>query len=372
MVGATGDLRQIGLGDLLLAYYETRPLYVPEAATSLTLAATLSARGTTPPVAMLSGTLTPAQQFKFNYPIGGTVNSGTATWQCDVGDGRNNGPSGFVTSTPQAIGSTGVSVAWAAGGTINTDNRHFAVVNGWDEIPLISGNAPRATFKFDDSLAANVGPIYAAYGLSSKEPMLLSGQSVSTVLTTEPGALLCNTSGVPALASGTDLAIEAHFVIEQNFIADGNFATVPLAFNGVNAADNTKSRLECSFGGNAFAGAVNLYGALRRDSSGTPATLAVFSDPTKGKVDNSPHVMCVDFVSGQIYIDGVAVCTPVSLNRGVASTFGRATLFGVKRGTAAVAGTDLFRGGISAVLYTRTTSAAQKLLIDDTLAGVGL
>lgn len=349
------DLRLVGLGSDLWAYYDLRPT-VSDAPESATMSSTLAVSGTTQPVVTLSGPLSPPRDIRIQYPVGGL--RGTATYRitADAGSSSQTIYTGTTSASAVDIGG-GNSISFGDGGISYTAHNgtnpttatmHQSQVVSWEELTGL------ANATLTDLLSSGHGHRFEAYGLNSRLPSLFMNQTV-----------LANEDGVPAKVTGTDTPFEVWMLYESWRMINSSNAMFPWAFNNKTDA-NTKSYIECVMTGPLHA-TPRRMGTRRKDSSGSPLEVSMFTD--QYSVDAGPHVhrSIVSDVS-DIFIDGkTGRSATVSLDRGVATNLDRFVLGGSKRGTAALTG--LCSGRVTALALTAPLSNAKALSAALALAG---
>jgi hypothetical protein len=112
----------------------------------VTLGSTLRATGTTPPAVTLSGTAVGqvAPHLEIDSVAGGT-GLGQATYKWSANGGTSYVATGVLTAAgPTALGTTGYSVAFAAG-PYNIDNKWDGTVSGWQDQSGLGNHGIEAT-----------------------------------------------------------------------------------------------------------------------------------------------------------------------------------------------------------------------------------
>lgn len=347
------DLRNLGLGSDLWAYYDLRPT-VSGATASITLATTLDGNGTTPPTVTISGSLATPRQVVITYDTGGAI--GTMEYRMVV-DGETlfnavSSDTGGGNCTVDIGG--GNSIVFNAG-TYNVDNTH------WVQCTAVAELTGLANATLDNALSG-VGFRYEAHGLNGTTPCLRAIKNPSA---------LSNTTGVPALVTGVDTDFEIHLLFEQAKHISGTGAGVVWGFSQSAAGHTTKSYLRKVATGPTNTSA-SRWLIRRRDSSGAPANVDVQSDGTT-YADLDPHVMTdVITASGQMHHNGVPgrAAGASTLHRGVSTDLNRFSLGNINLSTAGFSTANQCLGRYSAMALTAPLSDANRMKIWKALAGI--
>lgn len=337
------DLRLLGLGSKLLAYYDVRP-GVSGAQASITLSLTLRGAGASPPTVTIQGALVAPRQCYVTYSVGGAL--GTMQYVARLGDSVLSGTSPVSGLVDIGNGNTLVFGA----GTYATTHIH------WTECTSLAELTGRANSALTSALAGG-GARYEAYGLNGRSPSLLF-----------PTSALANESGIPALASGVDIPLEVWLLGETYQHISGVGTSTMWAFTNQSGTHNTKSFLLARACGPTVSGLESKYLLQRRDSGAVPATVSLICDQLHSDLD--PKVIrSVLTSSGQMHFNGMpGKAAAATLNRGVASTFDRFTVGGFYPGTAGFSSANWWLGRFSALAITQPLTDAEALLVTKALA----
>ena len=353
------DLRLLSLGSKLKAYWDVRPA-VSGATASLTLSSTLQGQGTSPPTVTITGSLSTPRHVVITYEIGGAI--GTMKYRMVVYGNTPSDPYTLYNAVSVDRGDGKAEVDIGGGNTIvfgvgpyNADNVHAVQCTSWGELTGL------ANASLTDALSG-VGVRYESYGLNSTTPCLRGVKSPSA---------LANTTGVPTLASGNDVHLRVHVLGEGAKHISGTGASIIWGFSQSGAANTTKSYIRKVATGPTNTNA-SRWLLQRRDSSASPATAQVVSDGNS-YADLDPYVF-TDIVSAsaQIHRNGMPCrSADVNLDRGVATTLDRFSIFNINLGTTGFTTALQYTGRIAALAITDDTiTAAEQLLIWKAYAGV--
>lgn len=344
------DLRQVLTSSELLAYWDLRP-YVSGAQASLTLSATLASFGSTPPIVLMTGSLSPPRQVKISYA---SVVANVVSYRIDCGDGWN-ASTGFSGTFNQTAGATvsigsGNSIVFPIG-TYNTDNSHWAKAASWGEL------TGRANSTLTDTLSVGLGHRYEAYGMGGVLPSLYMWNSY-----------MANSLAIPALVSGTDIAFEMWMLYETWTLTDAAKAFAIWCFSHTLVANNGKNVIDLITTGPSNAVAALAWIIQRLDGGGAPAFARFISTY---KPDLSPKVVrAVVSANGQLYVNGLPTrpAGNQSLNRGAITSVDQFILGAAPLGTTAPTNT-FAQGRITALALCNPLAAGRDLVCGKALAG---
>jgi len=339
-VGTISDLRQLGLGSKLLAYYDTRSS-VSGAQASLTMSATLQKNiGSTSPAVTITGPLSPPRQVKCTYTTGGAL--GAMAYVIYLGDS-------VLSGTSPADGIVGIGngndVVFGAG-IYSTADSHYSEITSHAELTGLAGDTLLT------STLAGRGARYEAYGLNGTRPRLLFNNSA-----------FANESAIPALATGIDTAIDVTIVCESVKHISGAGASVIWGFSNQAATSNTKSYLRLLSCGPAIgSGLDSRFAIQRRDSSGAPATATLICDNLHADLDFRVFSTQLGAIA-QLYSNGMfgRIGSAQSTNRGVATTTDRFTVGGGYLGTAGYSSANWWQGGYGVLAIHQPLTIAERL-----------
>lgn len=342
VAAAVVDLRLLGLGSKLKAYWDVRP-EVSGAQASVTLSTTLDGNGTNPPTVTITGPLTSPRQVVATYSLGGAL--GTMKYVIVTGVAVFSGTSpgdGIVD-----IGD-GNTVVFGAG-TYNVDQTH------WLQCTTLAELTGLANASLTDVLSTK-GARYEVNGLNGIDPCLRFIRNPSA---------LSNTSGVPALVTGLDVDFEIHTLGETVKHISGTGASIIWGFSLSTAGHTTKSFISSRTCGPTNSTHESRYLINRRDSSGAPATVEVVSDGNT-YADLSPYVISdIITASGQMHRNGMPcrAAGAATLHRGQTTTLDRFSVGNINLSTAGFSTANQWLGRFSAMAITDPLTTAERLSI---------